>query len=56
MYIIKEGFQIIQNPKGNFNPFINLPDRMITWRPFPLSGTANSSAYFYQNPYMYPVY
>ncbi len=44
------------NPKGNFNPFISLPDEMITWKPFPLERTANASAYVYQNPYMYPVY
>lgn len=52
----REEFQLIQNPKGNFNPFLTLPERMITWKPYPLEGTANASAYFYQNPYMYPVY
>lgn len=52
----KEGFQLIQNPNGNINPFLTLPEEMITWKPYPLEGTANASAYFYQNPYMYPVY
>lgn len=52
----KEGFQLIVNPKGNFNPFKTLPDQMITWKPYALPGHANYSAYFYQNPYMYPVY
>ncbi len=52
----KEDFQLIQNPKGNFNPFVSLPDEMITWKPYALPGHANYSAYFYQNPFMYPVY
>lgn len=52
----KEGFQLNLNPKGNINPFLTLPEKMITWKPYPLEGTANASAYFYQNPYMHPVY
>jgi len=52
----KEGFQLIQNPKGHINPFLSLPDSMIMWKPYALPGHANYSAYFYQNPYMFPVY
>jgi hypothetical protein len=53
-----ENFQLLLPESGNFNPFIGIPEELITWKPYAVEwdGQPNYSAYFYKNNYMVPIY
>ena len=58
MLEINENFQLLLPKSGNFNPFIGVPEQLITWKPYAIEwdNEPNYSAYFYKNKYMVPIY
>ncbi len=55
---VDEHFLLNPKNKKNINPFLTIPEEMITWKPFSMNMETqpNYSAYFYRNTYMYPIY